>query len=51
MARPIAKTPTLYGKDAEIVLERMIKPPSKEDIEFKKKLDKIASKRRVHFSS
>jgi hypothetical protein len=51
MARPIESTPTITGKDAEAVLKRMNEPPTKEDIEFRKKLDKIASKRRVHFSS
>jgi hypothetical protein len=37
MARPIAPTPTLKGKDAERFLEKMKEPPTKGEVEFLKK--------------
>lgn len=39
MVRPIGETPTLYGKEARDFLEKMNEPPSKEDIEFRKKCE------------
>ena len=38
MAKPIAPTPTLYGKEAEDFLDKMREPPSKEEKEFIKQL-------------
>ncbi|MCL2156642.1 MAG: hypothetical protein FWH54_01320 [Methanobrevibacter sp.] len=40
MAKPIAPTPTLYGKEAEDFLDRLREPPSKEEIKFIKDLVK-----------
>ena len=44
MVKPIRPTPTLYGKDAERFVRRMIKvensPPSKSDIEFRNRFKK-----------
>jgi hypothetical protein len=37
MARPIAPTPTLKGRDAERFLEKMEEPPTMEEVEFLKK--------------
>lgn len=37
MARPIASTPTLKGRDAERFLEKLEEPPTKEEVEFLKK--------------
>lgn len=37
MARPIAPTPVLKGKDAERFLEKMEEPPKKGEVEFLKK--------------
>ena len=51
MATPIGKTPILRGKDARNFLKTMKEPPSKKDKKFRKKLDKLASKRRIPFSS
>ena len=39
MAKPIDETPTLYGKEARDFLRKMNEPPSKEDIEFRKKCE------------
>ncbi|WP_409200273.1 hypothetical protein [Methanobrevibacter sp. DSM 116169] len=49
MARPIKPTPTLTGEDAIDFLKRMNEPPTKEDIEFAKKVKEIREKRKVHF--
>ena len=38
MAKPIAPTPILYGKDAEQFLDRIIEPPSEEEKKFIKEL-------------
>lgn len=38
MAKPIAPTPTLYGKEAEDFLDRMMEPPSEEEKKFIKQL-------------
>lgn len=46
MAKPIGETPTLYGEDAIRILRKMKEPPTKEDIEFAKK---IKSQRNVPF--
>lgn len=39
MAKPIATTPTLYGKEAAEFLNRMNEPLSEKDKEFKKRYD------------
>lgn len=39
MAKPIGETPTLYGKEARDFLRKMNEPPSKEDLEFRKKCE------------
>ena len=39
MAKPIGETPTLYGSEARDFLRKMNEPPSKEDIEFRKKCE------------
>lgn len=39
MAKPIGDTPTLYGKEASNFLNRMVKPLTEKDKEFKKKYD------------
>ena len=46
MAKPIGDTPTLYGKEASDFLNRMVKPLSKKNKEFKKKYE---SARKVSF--
>lgn len=46
MAKPIGDTPTLYGKEASNFLNRMVKPLTEKDKEFKKKYDAI---RKVSF--
>ena len=46
MAKPIGDTPTLYGKEASDFLNRMVKPLSKKDKEFKKRYE---SARKVSF--
>ncbi|KZX15117.1 hypothetical protein MBCUT_17190 [Methanobrevibacter cuticularis] len=51
MAKPIGTTPTLKGEDAREFLKRMKKPPSEKDREFKRKLNKLGSQRRVRFLS
>jgi len=38
LARPIETTPTLYGKDADEFARMMFEPPTKEEIEFAKKI-------------
>jgi len=38
LARPIAPTPTLYGKDADEFVRKMFEPPTKRQKEFAKKL-------------
>ena len=40
MAKPIAPTPILYGKEAEQFLDRIMEPPSKEEIKYMKELIK-----------
>ncbi|MGA2677561.1 MAG: hypothetical protein ACLQG5_09095 [Methanobacterium sp.] len=37
MARPIAPTPVLKGKDAERFLKKMKEPPKKGEVKFLKK--------------
>ena len=39
MAKPICDTPTLYGKEASNFLNRMVKPLTEKDKEFKKNYD------------
>ena len=39
MEKPIADTPTLYGKEAAEFLNRMNEPLSEKDKEFKKRYD------------
>ena len=46
MAKPIGDTPVLYGKEAAEFINTMFEPPTKEEKEFKKKLEKV---RRVPF--
>ncbi len=46
MAKPIGDTPALYGKEASDFLNRMVKPLSKKDKEFKKRYE---SARKVSF--
>lgn len=38
MATPIKPTPTLHGEDADVFVEKMLTPPSKEKKEFFKKI-------------
>ena len=38
MAKPIAPTPILYGKEAEDFLDKMMEPPSEEKIKFMKEI-------------
>jgi len=38
MAEKIKPTPTLYGKDANEFVKKMFEPPSKEEIEYNKKV-------------
>ncbi|MCQ2977815.1 MAG: hypothetical protein MJ232_07370 [archaeon] len=47
MARPIEPTPTLKGEDAKAFLKKMSEPPSKKELEAKKRLESI--KRSVYF--
>ena len=46
MARPIGDTPTLYGEDAAKFLNKMNKPLTIKDKEFKKRFDAV---RKVSF--
>nr|WP_294998220.1 hypothetical protein [uncultured Methanobrevibacter sp.] len=46
MAKPIGPTPELEGEDAIAVLKKMREPPTKEEIEYAKK---IKSQRNVPF--
>ena len=46
MAKPIGETPILYGEDALRILRKMNEPPTKEEIEYAKK---IKSQRNVPF--
>ena len=46
MAKPIGDTPTLYGKEASDFLNRIVKPLSKKDKEFKKRYESV---RKVSF--
>lgn len=46
MAKPIGPTPELEGEDAIAVLKKMREPPTKEEIEYAKK---IRSQRNVPF--
>ncbi|MBQ9025125.1 MAG: hypothetical protein IJ104_01915 [Methanobrevibacter sp.] len=39
MAKPIGKTPTLYGKEATNFLKKMNEPATKKDKEFRKKCE------------
>ena len=40
MAKPIAKTPPLEGKDAIAVLKKMQEPPTEKDKEFAREIRK-----------
>lgn len=46
MAKPIGNTPTLEGKNVREFLKRMKCPPTKGDLELKRKIDE---QRKVYF--
>ena len=41
MAKPIGNTPVLEGKEAAEFINRMFEPPTKQEKEFKKRLEKV----------
>ena len=42
MAKPIGETPTLYEKDAVVVLKRMKEPPTEKQKELAQKIKNLA---------